>query len=97
MGKPGAFLAHDRKTHELRPVDERVCQKALERHATLTKPPGSLGRLEAVGARLAAVQGTVKPTVAGKAVAVFAADHGVTAAGVSAYPRSVTAGMVSGR
>lgn len=75
-------------------VDAGVYQQALERHATLTKPPGSLGRLEALGARLAAVQGTVKPTLTKKAVAVFAADHGVTAAGVSAYPKSVTAGMV---
>ena len=73
-------------------VDAQVYQKALERHATLTKPPGSLGRLEPLGARLAAVQGTVKPSITKKAVAVFAADHGVT--GVSAYPREITAGMV---
>lgn len=83
---------------QIQSVDERIYRAALERHATLTKPPGSLGRLEAVSARLAAVQGTVKPTVSGKAVAVFAADHGVThpqtGAGVSAYPRGVTAGMV---
>jgi nicotinate-nucleotide--dimethylbenzimidazole phosphoribosyltransferase len=79
-------------------VDETVYRRALERHATLTKPPGSLGKLEPLGARLAAVQGTVKPVIGRKAVAVFAADHGVahegTGAGVSAYPRSVTAGMV---
>jgi len=79
-------------------VDETAYRQALERHATLTKPPGSLGRLEGLGARLAAIQGTAKPVLAGRAVAVFAADHGVahenTGAGVSAYPRSVTAGMV---
>ena len=75
-------------------VDESVYKQALERHATLTKPPGSLGRLEGLGARLAAVQGTVKPAITKKAVVVFAADHGVTAAGVSAYPKGVTAGMV---
>lgn len=75
-------------------ADESVYKQALERHDTLTKPPGSLGRLEPLGARLAAVQGTVKPTLAKKAVVVFAADHGVTAAGVSAYPKGVTAGMV---
>lgn len=74
-------------------ADKEVYQRALERHATLTKPPGSLGRLEALSARLAAVQGTVKPTITNKAVVVFAADHGVTAAGVSAYPKSVTVGM----
>jgi nicotinate-nucleotide--dimethylbenzimidazole phosphoribosyltransferase len=79
-------------------VDETVYRRALERHATLTKPPGSLGGLEPLGARLAAIQGTAKPVIGHKAVAVFAADHGVahesTGAGVSAYPRSVTAGMV---
>lgn len=78
----------------IEPVDEAVFRAALARHAALTKPPGSLGRLEVLGARLAAVQGTVRPQLGGGAVAVFAADHGVTAAGVSAYPRSVTAGMV---
>ncbi len=81
-----------RTLENIHKADEAVYHKALERHATLTKPPGSLGRLEGVGARLAAVQGTVKPAVKGKAVAVFAADHGVT--GVSAYPREITAGMV---
>jgi nicotinate-nucleotide--dimethylbenzimidazole phosphoribosyltransferase len=78
----------------IEPADGAVFQAALDRHAVLTKPPGSLGRLEGLGARLAAVQGTVRPQLGGGAVAVFAADHGVTAAGVSAYPRSVTAGMV---
>lgn len=82
----------------IEPVDETVYRRALERHATLTKPPLSLGRLEPLGARLAAVQGTVKPVIGRKAVAVFAADHGVThedtGTDVSAYPRSITAGMV---
>lgn len=78
----------------IEPVDPAVFRAALARHAALTKPPGSLGRLEGLGARLAAVQGTVRPQLSGSVVAVFAADHGVTAAGVSAYPRSVTAGMV---
>jgi len=76
------------------PIDEAFYVKALERHQQLTKPPGSLGRLEPLGARLAAVYGTPKPKVTGKGIAVFAADHGVTAAGVSAYPKAVTAGMV---
>ncbi|ADI13514.1 nicotinate-nucleotide--dimethylbenzimidazole phosphoribosyltransferase [Truepera radiovictrix] len=75
-------------------VDEKLYQRALARHAALTKPPGSLGALEPLGARLAAVLGTLKPRPEGRAVAVFAADHGVAAAGVSAYPQSVTAGMV---
>lgn len=79
---------------QIKRVDKSVYKQALGRHATLTKPPGSLGRLEPLGARLAAVQGKVKPVTGKKAVVVFAADHGVTAAGVSAYPKGVTAGMV---
>lgn len=75
-------------------VDDTVFRQALERHNTLTKPLGSLGRLELLSARIAAIQNTVKPTITRKAVAIFAADHGVAAAGVSAYPQSVTAGMV---
>ena len=84
----------DQTISQIQNVDLAVYQQALERHTTLTKPPGSLGRLETLGARLAAVQGTVKPRISKKAVAVFAADHGVTASGVSAYPKEVTAGMV---
>ena len=84
----------DQTISQIQNVNTAMYQRALERHTTLTKPPGSLGRLEPLGARLAAVQGTVKPRISKKAVAVFAADHGVTASGVSAYPKEVTAGMV---
>ena len=67
---------------------------APRRHLdTLTKPPGSLGRLEELAARLAAVHGGA-PRVEAPVVFVFAADHGVVAEGVSAYPQSVTAQMV---
>jgi nicotinate-nucleotide--dimethylbenzimidazole phosphoribosyltransferase len=59
-----------------------------------TKPPGSLGRLEAVAVRLAVLQGTLTPRVASGRIVVFAADHGIASAGVSAYPRQVTAEMV---
>ncbi len=79
---------------QIKGADENVYKQALERHATLTKPPGSLGQLEPLGARLAAIQGTIKPNLAKKAVVIFAADHGVAAAGVSAYPKGVTAAMV---
>ena len=64
------------------------------RRLTLTKPPGSLGRLEEIGNRLAAIQRTPTPNVNRKRIYVVAADHGVTAEGVSAYPREVTAQMV---
>lgn len=64
------------------------------RAAELTKPAGSLGRMEAIVEWLAAWQGTAEPAVNRPLVAVFAANHGVTAKGVSAYPPSVTRAMV---
>src|SRR5439155_208678 len=68
--------------------------RAAERHLdTLTKPPGSLGRLEELAARLVALTGA-PPRVAQPVIFAFAADHGVVAEGVSAYPPSVTAQMV---
>ena len=64
--------------------------------ARLTKPPGSLGRLEALGIQLAAIAGVCPPPVPEPAVvAVFAGDHGVLAAGVSPWPQEVTAQMVA--
>ena len=75
------------------PVDTTFADEARARQDRLTKPPGSLGRLEDLGVRLAAVQGNVKPKAKG-AVVVFAADHGVTEGGVSAFPKAVTEQMV---
>jgi len=67
---------------------------AAQRHLdTLTKPPGSLGRLEELAVRLAALTGRA-PRVTAPVIFTFAADHGVVAEGVSAYPQSVTAQMV---
>lgn len=79
---------------QIEPVDKAVLDRAQTRQNQLTKPPGSLGRLESLGVHLAAIQGIVKPKIEGSAVAVFAADHGVTEAGVSAYPKAVTEQMV---
>ncbi|MGA3025532.1 MAG: nicotinate-nucleotide--dimethylbenzimidazole phosphoribosyltransferase [Bryobacteraceae bacterium] len=68
---------------------------AAERHQNdLTKPPGSLGRLEAVANRCAAIFCSLTPPVDAARIVVFAADHGVAEEGVSAYPREVTAQMV---
>ncbi|MGD8275181.1 MAG: nicotinate-nucleotide--dimethylbenzimidazole phosphoribosyltransferase [Thiohalocapsa sp.] len=70
--------------------------KAAAAHqAQLTKPPGALGRLEALAVRLAALQGRERPGVDRVWITVFAADHGVAAAGVSAFPQAVTAQMVA--
>jgi nicotinate-nucleotide--dimethylbenzimidazole phosphoribosyltransferase len=78
------------------PPDETVLREAEARHAVLTKPVGSLGRLEELGNWIAACQGTVppKPFVRPRVV-VFAGDHGITAQGVSAFPSEVTGQMVA--
>ena len=62
---------------------------------TLTKPPGSLGALEELAIQLSAITCELKPSVTPPAVVVFAADHGVAAEGVSAFPQTVTAQMVA--
>jgi nicotinate-nucleotide--dimethylbenzimidazole phosphoribosyltransferase len=67
---------------------------ARRREAELTKPAGALGRLEDLAAWLATWQGRHPPSVTRPRVAVFAANHGVAARGVSAYPASVTQQMV---
>jgi nicotinate-nucleotide--dimethylbenzimidazole phosphoribosyltransferase len=66
-------------------------QRALDQ---LTKPPGSLGRLEELARRLAEISGRFPPQVAHAVIFALAADHGVAAEGVSAYPQIVTAQMV---
>lgn len=79
----------------IREVDSDIAAQAARRQLSLTKPPGSLGRLEQIAERVCAVQRTVTPSVVKAAVAVFAGDHGVTREGVSAYPSTVTAQMVA--
>jgi nicotinate-nucleotide--dimethylbenzimidazole phosphoribosyltransferase len=80
---------------EVEPVDASAAQAARERQSGLLKPPGSLGRLEELGARLAGIAGECPPPVPESPAAVIcAADHGVLAQGVSPWPREVTAVMV---
>ena len=74
--------------------DEAAVAKVRARDATLTKPAGALGRLEAIVEWLAAWQGRAPPAVNRPLVAVFAGNHGVAARGVSAYPAAVTRQMV---
>ena len=78
----------------VRPSDPAFEAAAWERLDLLTKPPRSLGRLEEIASRIAGMQRTVRPDVREKAVLLMAADHGVVAQGVSAYPQSVTLEMV---
>jgi len=76
-------------------LDHGAARAAAEHHDRLTKPRGSLGRIEAIGVRLAAITGSCPPPVpAPAAVAVFAGDHGVLAEGVTPWPQDVTAQMV---
>jgi nicotinate-nucleotide--dimethylbenzimidazole phosphoribosyltransferase len=77
------------------PLDVGAQRRAEQHQLRLTKPPGSLGRLEAVGAQLAGISTMFPPPLPRPAaVAVFAGDHGVHAQGVSPWPQEVTAQMV---
>lgn len=75
-------------------LDAAALAAARARQLQLTKPPGSLGRLEELGVTLAAMQGQQHPHLDKVWISVFAADHGVVAEGVSAFPQVVTAEMV---
>jgi len=78
----------------IQPVDVNLQKKAQARLDRLTKPLGSLGRLEELAASYVAITGELKPNIPHAVVFTFAADHGVTLEGVSAYPREVTPQMV---
>jgi nicotinate-nucleotide--dimethylbenzimidazole phosphoribosyltransferase len=78
----------------IRPVDPAVAAQAQARLDRKTKPRRSLGRLEELACRLAAIHGSADPLLSARAVIVMAADHGVAEEGVSAYPQEVTTQMV---
>ncbi len=78
----------------IQPLDRAAMSAAEARQAQLTKPPRALGRLEALSIQLAGISAKPRPRLEHKAVAVMAADHGVVAEGVSAFPAEVTPGMV---
>jgi nicotinate-nucleotide--dimethylbenzimidazole phosphoribosyltransferase len=75
--------------------DKSMMDLARKRQDALTKPRGSLGKLEDVSVRVAGMRRRITSTFDDKAIIVMAADHGVVAEGVSAYPQSVTRQMVS--
>jgi nicotinate-nucleotide--dimethylbenzimidazole phosphoribosyltransferase len=77
------------------PLDEAAAAAARVELDRKTKPRGSLGRLEELGITLAAIRGQVVPEPLRPVVVVVAADHGVTAEGVSAYPQQVTRQMLA--
>ncbi|GHA29042.1 nicotinate-nucleotide--dimethylbenzimidazole phosphoribosyltransferase [Devosia pacifica] len=75
--------------------DESAVEAVQARDALLTKPPGSLGKLEGLVEFLARWQRKPRPTLDNPMVTIFAANHGVTDQGISAFPREVTAQMVA--
>ncbi|HNV15829.1 MAG TPA: nicotinate-nucleotide--dimethylbenzimidazole phosphoribosyltransferase, partial [Dermatophilaceae bacterium] len=78
------------------PLDAAATAAADARQAQLTKPAGSMGRLESLGSRLAGMYAVCPPPIPEPAVvAVFAGDHGVHAQGVSPWPQEVTVQMVA--
>lgn len=79
---------------KIKPIDKDSMEKTQKRLDNLTKPLGSLGRLEELAKEIAGMKGTSNPSISKKAIFTFAGDHGVTDEGVSAYPKAVTAQMV---
>ena len=75
-------------------VNEKVQTEALERQGMLTKPAGSLGLLEEIAITLASLYGDNRPEIKQPLITIFAADHGVVAQGVSAFPQAVTVEMI---
>lgn len=84
----------DQLIDQIKPLDENAMDLARRRQNKLTKPQGSLGRLESLSIQLAGITGEAFPHVTRKLVLVMAGDHGVVEEGVSAYPQDVTAQMV---
>ncbi|MFA7352737.1 MAG: nicotinate-nucleotide--dimethylbenzimidazole phosphoribosyltransferase, partial [Dehalococcoidales bacterium] len=79
---------------KIEPVDQNAIELARKRQDSLTKPRGSLGKLEGVSVRVAGIRRCITSTFDNKAIVVMAADHGVVVEGVSAYPQEVTRQMV---
>ena len=86
--------ALDRLVTSIVVPDERLSVAARQRLDTLTKPRGSLGRLEELAVRLVVMTGEPMPRIEAPVIFTLAADHGVATEGVSAYPQAVTAQMV---
>jgi nicotinate-nucleotide--dimethylbenzimidazole phosphoribosyltransferase len=91
--EPQLQTIHD-TVRQVGELDRSAMEAARLRQDVLTKPQGSLGRLESLHVQLAGITGNPLPNVERKAVIVMVGDHGVTAEGVSAYPAEVTAQMV---
>ena len=84
----------DRVLKAIKPLDSSAMAAAQSRQNSLTKPQGSLGRLEELSVQIAGIRGEAIPKLDHKAIITMAADHGVVAEGVSLYPQAVTRQMV---
>jgi nicotinate-nucleotide--dimethylbenzimidazole phosphoribosyltransferase len=84
----------EKTVHGIRPIDPGWIELASKRQLELTKPPGSLGRLEEIANRFTAIRESFDISAGRPRIVLFAGDHGVCAEGVSAYPQDVTAQMV---
>ncbi|WP_454254869.1 nicotinate-nucleotide--dimethylbenzimidazole phosphoribosyltransferase [Pseudomonas sp. Marseille-Q8238] len=80
--------------HPCKTLDSEASSRALQRQQQLTKPAGSLGRLEQLAVTLAGLQGRDRPALSKTWIALFAGDHGVVEEGISAYPQAVTGQML---
>ena len=78
----------------IQPLDQTAMDAARARQDQLTKPQGSLGRLEELSIQIAGITGQPRPHIQHKVITVIAGDHGVVAEGVSAFPQEVTPQMV---
>lgn len=98
MSDTGKIRSVEKSASELADLipttEPKWSERALKRLTTLTKPLGSLGRLEEIAVKLAAIQMKEFPDCTGKTIFTLAADHGVAAENVSAYPKAVTQQMV---
>jgi len=95
VGNPGGKLSRlESLVGQVTPPDHSLIAKAQARLDRLTKPQGSLGILEAVARQVVGTTRRMDPMIGSRVVFVFAADHGVVAEGVSAYPQEVTSQMV---
>ncbi len=84
----------NRTLRSIGPVDETAMTEARQRSDVLTKPAGSLGRLEEIARQVAGITRQPRPRICQKAIFTLAGDHGVAGEGVSAYPQEVTGQMV---
>ena len=80
--------------HTIAIIAEESIQEANERQLQLTKPPGSLGKLEELAVMFSAIQKTQQPVISNVHISIFAADHGIANENVSAFPQVVTTEMI---